>query len=78
MGALKDIVSLMKGKKIDDPKLIQEIEKVGQGDAEKIAERMGQTTKKEISPKVDVSNLPPIEMPKQRKQEEHEKEDEGR
>ena len=78
MGVLGDIVKHMKGKKIDDPKLLDELEKAGQTDADKIAEKMGQVTKKEVSPRVDVSNLPPIEMPKREKQAEHEKDDEGR
>lgn len=78
MGLLKDLISHLKEKDNEDPELIEKLEKAGKDDADRIAEEMGQTTRKEVSPRVDVSNLPPIEMPVAEKEEHEVSDNDGR
>jgi len=73
MGLLSEIMKKhAKTETIEDSKVLKELEKAGESDADKIAEKMGQTAREKVSPRVDVSKLPPVEMPVQEKQEEQE------
>lgn len=69
MGSLSEFIKNTKRRRKVDPYLLSKIEEKGEKDAEKIAEKMGQTTRNEVSPRVNVSELPPIEMPIQEEQE---------
>lgn len=63
MGLLKDMVELFRNKPIEeDFKEIEKIEEAGSSDADKIAKKLGQDTKKNFVPRFDIT-MPPVELP---------------